>query len=290
MAATTAVAAPRAPHPATTRERGAVDPGAVRRFRRGVSVLDVDPDLGQWLDDGRRAAAARELVGAPLALEMSEWDVASVMNAGPAHVGLLVVEGFLVRESLLRDGVSSELVGPGDLLRPWDDGDAFPRLLTVETRWNVLSPSRLVVLDSRFAARLRDYPEVMAALFARLHQRSQRLTTAKAISQLTNVERRLVALLWHLAERWGVVTPDGVVIPLTLSHRLLSQMVGAQRPTISTAVARLASRGEVIRRADGTWLLPTHVAPDLTPRHPPVVHTRRRLCRMDDSRSELALS
>ena len=158
----------------------------------------------------------------------------------------------------------------------------------IQARWNVLSPSRLVVLDSRFAARLRDYPEVNAALFARLHQRSQRLATTQAISQLTNVERRLVALFWHLAERWGRVTAAGVVIPLTLSHRLLSQMVGAKRPTISTALARLISREEVIRRPDGTWLLPPGSEPDLTPREQPVIHARRRLSLIDDARSGLA--
>ena len=44
-------------------------------------------------------------------------------------------------------------------------------------------------------------------------------------------------------------------IPLTLSHRLLAELIGARRPTVTTAVAKLTKSGEVARRADGTWLL-----------------------------------
>ena len=45
------------------------------------------------------------------------------------------------------------------------------------------------------------------------------------------------------------------MIPLALTHRILGQLVGARRPTVSTALAELAERGELSRRADGAWLL-----------------------------------
>jgi CRP/FNR family transcriptional regulator, cyclic AMP receptor protein len=111
------------------------------------------------------------------------------------------------------------------------------------------------VLDRRFAAEASQYPEVTAALFDRLSERSLRLATTQAISQLTRVDRRLKALFWHLAERWGRVGGDGVVIPLALTHRILGQLVGARRPTVSTALSELAERDELVRRADGSWLL-----------------------------------
>jgi hypothetical protein len=44
-------------------------------------------------------------------------------------------------------------------------------------------------------------------------------------------------------------------VPLALTHRILGQLVGARRPTVSTALAELAERGELIRRPDGSWLL-----------------------------------
>ena len=68
-----------------------------------------------------------------------------------------------------------------------------------------------------------------------------------AISQLTGVDRRLHALLWHLAARFGKVTADGVTVPLALSHRRLGELIGARRPTVSTALARLGRNG--LRRA-----------------------------------------
>ena len=45
------------------------------------------------------------------------------------------------------------------------------------------------------------------------------------------------------------------MIPLTLSHRILGQLVGARRPTVSSAIGELAARDELVRREDGTWLL-----------------------------------
>jgi hypothetical protein len=190
-----------------------------------------------------------------------------------------VVHGFLAREVLLHGQVCTELLGSGDLVRPW--ADAEPALPPVEVRWNVLSSSRLLLLDRRFAARVQEFPEVSAALFARLHDRAQRLATGQAISQLTNVERRLIALLWQVAGRWGVVTGDGIVVPLTFSHRLLSQMIGARRPTVSTAIGRLVAREELIRRDDGTWLLPSHGPPATASRPQRVVPARRKLFQVD---------
>jgi CRP/FNR family transcriptional regulator, cyclic AMP receptor protein len=46
-----------------------------------------------------------------------------------------------------------------------------------------------------------------------------------------------------------------VVVPLALTHRILGQLVGARRPTVSTALSELAERGELVRRPDGSWLL-----------------------------------
>jgi hypothetical protein len=65
----------------------------------------------------------------------------------------------------------------------------------------------------------------------------------------------LKALFWHLAERWGRVSGDGVIVPLALTHRILGQLVGARRPTVSTALSELAEREELTRRPDGSWLL-----------------------------------
>ena len=42
---------------------------------------------------------------------------------------------------------------------------------------------------------------------------------------------------------------------LRLPHRTLAGMVGARRPSVTTALGQLIARGEVERRPDGGWLL-----------------------------------
>jgi hypothetical protein len=125
----------------------------------------------------------------------------------------------------------------------------------VSVRWNALAPVRIALLDRRVASQLGAYPEIGAVIVDRISERAQRLAVTQAISQLNRVEDRLIALFWHLAERWGRVAADGVAVPLALSHRLIGELVGARRPTVSTALAELARREEVVRRDDGTWLL-----------------------------------
>jgi CRP/FNR family cyclic AMP-dependent transcriptional regulator len=219
-----------------------------------IPLLRADPDLASLLAEPRRSEAERRLLVSTHRLGVGPWDVSRLAGASADHIGLLVLDGVIARELIVADQVSAELLGPGDLIRPWQAASKS-ELLPVDAEWSVLSPSTLAVLDRRFAVEVSQYPEVTAALFDRLSERSLRLATTQAISQLTRVDRRLKALFWHLAERWGRVGGEGVVIPLALTHRILGQLVGARRPTVSTALSELAERDELVRRADGSWLL-----------------------------------
>jgi hypothetical protein len=231
--------------------------GATARITRSpeaIRLLEADPDLGALLTGPRRADAERDLVVRTHRLVVGPWDVTRLTGASADHVGLLILDGVLSREVMVADHVSAELLGPGDLVRPWQ-ATTRASLLPVDAVWSVLSALTVAVLDRRFAAEAVRYPEITAALFDRLSERSLRLATTQAISQLTRVDRRLKALFWHLAERWGRVSADGVVVPLALTHRILGQLVGARRPTVSTALSELSERGELVRRTDGSWLL-----------------------------------
>jgi hypothetical protein len=70
------------------------------------------------------------------------------------------------------------------------------------------------------------------------------------------VELRVLALLWHLAERWGRVGREGVVLPVKLTHETLGRFVGARRPSVTLAMGQLADDGLITRRDDGAWVLP----------------------------------
>jgi len=243
-----------------------------------TSLLELDPDLGRLLTPDRARQAAAELGVRVTRVSRGLWDAERLSHAHPEHVGLLMLDGVLAREVLIADTVSTELLGAGDVVRPWHDGGEA-RLLIHEVRWTVLADVRLAVLDRRFASRLARFPEVNAMLIERLTDRAQRVAVSQAISQLTGVDRRLLALFWHLAERWGRMTAHGVAVPMALSHRVLAQLVGARRPTVSTALADLAERGELTRRDDGTWLLAGEPIGVPTPEVERVILHRRRLLR-----------
>jgi CRP-like cAMP-binding protein len=182
---------------------------------------------------------------------------------------LLVLDGLLVREALVGDHPCAELLGPGDLLRVGEDS-AADELLPRRTEWSVLTNTRVAVLGPALIAAAAPWPEVIGGLVDRAARRSDRLVVLHAITHLTRVDDRLLALLWYLAERWGKVAPDGVALALKLPHRTLAGMVGARRPSVTTALGQLMARGDIVRRPDGAWLLcgeppearPATLAPD----------------------------
>ena len=232
---------------------------------RRAALLELDPELGADLPP-QRLATARSTLGAAL---VTARRGAPLPAPGPA--GLLVLGGAIAHEVALEDTVSTELLGPGDLILPGRGDDRG--VLEREVRWQVQADASFAVLGASVAA----YPEIACALLERLARQAERLATVKAISQLNSVERRLLALFRHLAERWGRVTLRGVSIPLTLSHRLLGELIGARRPTVSVAIGALAKAGTLRRLDDGTWLLAVQpgapVGTDVAPR--PVPHRRR---------------
>src|SRR5687768_109322 len=87
--------------------------------RPSAQLLALDGDLGRLLGEERLAAAREELLVRLHVLRTGEWHADRLAGADPGHVGLLMLEGMLVREVVVGDTVSAELVGPGDLVRPW---------------------------------------------------------------------------------------------------------------------------------------------------------------------------
>ena len=219
-----------------------------------VALLDVDPDLGRLLSPDRLPEARRALVARRAQLRAGPWDGTNPAPSGSADVGLLVIDGLIAREVAMADSVSSNLLGPGDLIlrRRSDDPG---QLLLAESRWAVLAPAQVAVLDRRVGMALCHYPEVNAMVADRLAEQMDRMAVGQAIGQLNGVDRRLLALFWQLAERWGRVAPQGILVPLALTHGVLGALVGARRPTVSTALGRLAREGQLRRQDDGTWLL-----------------------------------
>lgn len=218
-------------------------------------MLEVDPDLGAGLDGGDLLAATRQAVGTLEDAEPGPWRPLGVHD-GKFLFGGLIFEGLIVREVALGSSVSAELLGAGDVIVPYDADQAVPFVPSV-LGWSVVEPARIAWLDAPFAVAVRRWPQLGIALLQRAQRRSDRLAVTQAIAQITRVDDRVLALLWHLSERWGRVTSDGVVLPIRLTHRAIARLVGAQRPSVTTALTALEARGLVARRDDGAWVLGT---------------------------------
>ena len=222
---------------------------------QGVRVLEVDPDLGQSLPPERFAQARQALVARTEVIPRGVWQPSTKDAPDTAGgVGLLITEGVVIRRLSLQHRSCAELIGPGDLLRPSQDGlDELLAPFTVAFR--VIEPLTLAHLDVRFVARSAHFPEMTGELISRALDRSRLLARMLAVAQLPRVDTRLLIAMWHLSERWGTVSPNGRVLPSFLSHELLGWIVGARRPSVTTALGSLAQRGLVTRQSDGTWLL-----------------------------------
>ena len=226
--------------------------------RTTIYLLDVEPELGEGLNPQERAAAARVLAVPLYVLDPGPWDPRAELGDVHPVVGILLVDGMLTRDLRFAGRTTTELLGAGDILRPWDDDVPFESL-PVATSWHVHAPTRMAILDTRVAIAAGRWPSIATALHARHVRRARGLAFQRAIAQLPRVDDRMLVLLWALAERWGRVSLDGVRLPVGLPHRMLATLVGARRPSVTTALTGLAREGLIERTSEG-WLL--HGDPD----------------------------
>jgi CRP/FNR family cyclic AMP-dependent transcriptional regulator len=222
----------------------------------GVSichVLSEDPDLAELIDPEQRGRAIEHCVARTARIPRGRW-----ATPGPPGlrdgIGLLVLEGLLLRRVGIDGRFGAELLGVGDLLRPWPEGADDRAALAPTTRWRVLEPVRLALLDAAAARRFAAYPELTGRLVDRALDRSRNLAINMAIVHQARVNVRLQMLFWHLADRWGRVRSAGILLPLSLTHTVLADLVAARRPTVTSALGELERQRLVLPAQDG-WLL-----------------------------------
>jgi CRP/FNR family cyclic AMP-dependent transcriptional regulator len=222
-------------------------------IRRTVRLLDYDPELGATLSPERLAKAHESAQATLVEVARGARSGAELTGGHQAAYGVLLLDGLANRTVVLDGVVSAQLLGRGDLVRVGSESEEA--LVPTAIGWTVLEPLTAALLDERFLLTVRRWPELVAALFERVAAQEERREIHRALSQLPRVEDRVHVLLWLLAERWGRVTRQGVILRLRLTHELIGQLVGAKRPTVSLALKQLEERGAVHRRADGSWLL-----------------------------------
>jgi len=218
-------------------------------------LFDEDPELFARLDESMADEARARACAPAVDLDVGPWSGAIDSDEDPAlGLGYLIVDGLLLRSVVLGEKVRSEVVGAGDVIRPWEH-EGLDASVPFGARWDVLESTRLAILDARFLATACRWPPLLSAIVGRAIRRSHWLALQLAIADIRRVDERLLVLFWHLADRWGRVRRDGILVPLPVTHDVLAQLVAAQRPTVTAALQKLARSGLVSRRPDRTWLL-----------------------------------
>jgi CRP/FNR family transcriptional regulator, cyclic AMP receptor protein len=227
----------------------------VDSVRQTVSLLDADPDLAAGVPPDDLEAARRRALAAVVEIGPPDWDPRAVSAmAEPGWLGLFLIDGLMIRRVTVGKRAACELFGPSDLLRPWDaDGEYEPLPISID--WLVLKPVQLAVLDAAFVLRTAPWPSINSRIVSRVVQRARYLVLTEAVMHLPRAHPRLLILFWLLAERWGTVGPDGVHVSLPLTHEVLGMLIGAQRPTVTIALQRLARAGLLTRERTDRWLL-----------------------------------
>jgi len=224
-----------------------------------INPLRLDAGLAAAVPPSERAHAADSVRVRACDLAPGPWAPLTLATPRPHRLGLLVLEGHLMRTVAMAGGHAAEMLGPGDVLRPWDD-DTTDGPLAVEVEWTVLTRARLAVLDSAFASAVAAWPDLATEVASRVLHRARCQSALLAISHIPRLEPRLVAVLWHLADRFGHVEEQGAAMPLRLSHETLGCLVGARRPSVSRSLTRLVRAGLLTPRPAGGWWMPGDAA------------------------------
>jgi hypothetical protein len=215
-------------------------------------VLREDAELAEALSDDRRQAAVDTCTAEEIRVPVGE----GVSEVSPLRsgLGILILSGLLVRRVGIDGRFGAELLGEGDLLRPWQ-WEADTGTLPLQTGWSTVAPARLALLDEDFVTRwIGRFPELAPPLVGRAMQRARNLAVNMAIVHQARVDSRLHMLLWHLAGRWGRVRTEGTVVPVRLTHALLADLVAARRPTVTSALSELSRQG-LVRSSGAEWIL-----------------------------------
>jgi CRP-like cAMP-binding protein len=233
---------------------------ARERRLRGVRLLIADPELAEGLTPADAEAATQAIVVPIVDIAPGEE---RLLEAEPEPrgglLGLLVLRGMHLREVDLPGTSHAELVGEGDLVLPGGAAEGCT------VGWRVVDPARVAILDRQFVSRVQEWPQVLSRLTTRALRRSHELAWQSAIRNQTRVDHRIHRLLWHYADRWGRVTTDGVSLTLPLTHESMGKLVGAHRPSVTSAIGMLERRGLLHRPSHGTWLLTRSAPAEATP-------------------------
>src|SRR3954469_5269489 len=105
--------------------------------RERVRVFVEDPELAAGLD-AEGMSAAEQITAPLLRVSQGGWDFKADPMRLNAHLGLLILDGLLLREVIVGEVACAELLGAGDVMRPWTGSGGEQASIQAEARWEAL--------------------------------------------------------------------------------------------------------------------------------------------------------
>ena len=195
----------------------------------------------------RLAEAEREALGAHAA--RASWPAGfAIYQRGAVADGVFVVtQGRVVLRSRVRAGRGFVpwIATPGETFG--SEGLSQNARYATDARADEESET-FYLSSARFRAFVREQPQHSLTLINQLM--AERTSLLDKLRELTtlSVEQRLIATLVRMAGNNTFARDDGQIVLCTARYRLLCELVGATRESVSLVLGRLTSEGLVERR------------------------------------------
>lgn len=165
----------------------------------------------------------------------------------PADGVFVVTRGRIVLRSRVRAGRGFVpwIATPGETFG--SEGLAATARYATDARADEESET-LFLSSKRFRAFIREQPQDSLALVNQLM--AERTALLDKLRELTtlSVEQRLIATLIRMSTNNTFTSDDGRIVLCTSGYRLVCELVGATRESVSLVLGRLASEGLVERK------------------------------------------
>jgi CRP/FNR family cyclic AMP-dependent transcriptional regulator len=229
------------------------DPGTPEVATRGALVLDLDREMGAGLPSADRKTARDACRGTLLHVSPGPLELSNYATSSDVPMAFVIIDGMLCREVALRDSHMLELLGPGDVIQ--HIAASNHDRLGGSVRLTAVTDAQLIALGQSYLRAATRWPALLGSLLERLEAQRARLAIQGLIAHIPRAEHRLLLVLWHLSALWGRVTPEGTVLSVPLTHKILAHLVAARRSTVTLAARALAEENYIRRLDDRSWLL-----------------------------------
>ena len=120
------------------------------------------------------------------------------------------------------------------------DGKTSPATVTSS------ASSTIYVLDSKSFHHLLEQNEINRAILVNLCARCRDAWAQIEVLTFHNAKARVCTALYQLAEKRGVPCPEGIEIPVKITHKELSDMVGVSRETVTRVLSTLQGENTIL--------------------------------------------